>query len=97
MVTITIYRITGKHGPFFVSNNLCKECDLALATAHKIARDIGIKKVKVKAKSYFEHFFEVIIKGGWHAPVVLVNGKICSQGKVPDYNILKAKVTKLLQ
>lgn len=96
MTTITIYRFTGKHGPFSIPNRVCEECDLSITTVKRLARDMGIKNVNIEVKSYFEKFFEVILKGGWHAPVVLVNGKICTQGKVPDYYILKQKIQKLL-
>lgn len=96
MATITVYRFTGKHGPFTIPGRMCEECDLSISMVKRIAGDVGMKNVKIEVKSWFTNFLEVIIKGGWHAPVITVNGKICSQGKVPDYYTLKSKVAKLL-
>lgn len=96
MTTIIVYRFTGKHGPFSIPSSACEECDLSISMVKKIAKELGMENVNIEVKSWFTNFFEVIIKGGWHAPVVTVNGKICTQGKVPDYYILKSKVAKLL-
>jgi hypothetical protein len=33
---------------------------------------------------------EALLKGGWHAPVVTIDGRVFSQGVVPDPERLRA-------
>jgi len=49
-------------------------------------------RVSIEVKSWFNNLLPNLIKGGWHPPVVMVNGKIFSQGIVPDAKNLEIKI-----
>jgi len=79
-VNITVFRWAGAWGPFKVSIP-CGECSLT----HDIIRDCmetdlsGID-VELDLRDWLTEWWKPLPKGGWHAPIVLVNGKIISQG-----------------
>ncbi|HJM74638.1 MAG TPA: DUF3179 domain-containing protein [Dehalococcoidia bacterium] len=56
----------------------CEECDLTIRTARRAAEQVG--DVEVKVKPWFNHLFDALRRGGWHAPVLTIDGKIFSQG-----------------
>lgn len=95
MVTIKVYRISGKQLFFNVPSKLCEECDLSVSVAKKVARDFGNNKVNVVVKPWISNLLEILPKGGWHPPVVMINNKIISQGVVPKYDTIKEKVIQL--
>ena len=85
--TITLFPIAGKQFFFNVPNSWCRECDLTHKLIEKIATDF--KDIEVEVKPWLENLPGVLIHGGWHPPVVLVNGKLFSQGIVPNEHMLK--------
>ena len=97
-VKITIYEWAGKKGPFRI-NSKCDECDIGIPLVKDIVkrvdRDRG--RVRVEVKPWLDNFFEVLWKGGWHAPIILVNGKIFSQGIIPDAKKLKEVMVRELK
>lgn len=95
MVTIKIYRISGDQLFFNIPSKWCEECDLSVSIAKKVANEIGNNKVKIVVKPWINNLLEILPKGGWHPPVVLVNDKIISQGVVPNLDFLKEKVMQL--
>lgn len=40
--------------------------------------------VEVRIKPWFNPIFDALRRGGWHPPVVTTNGRITTQGVVPD-------------
>ena len=97
-VKITIYEWAGKKGPFKITSP-CKECDIGIPLVKDIIKrvDGDRGKVRVEVKPWLDNFFEALWKGGWHAPIILVNGKIFSQGIVPDANKLKDTIVRELR
>ena len=86
MVTITVYKITGKQLLFTVPDSYCEECDLSLAAARAVAKKMkkrGIK-VDVVVRPWLNYIFPALLKGIWHPPGVVVEGKLISQGIVPN-------------
>jgi len=84
---VIVYRCTGRHNLFSVPKKYCEECDLTIALVKK---EIENKPaVKLTVKSWFDNIFESLLKGGWHCPVVTIDGKLVSQGKVPSPDLLK--------
>lgn len=90
-VQITIYRWEGALGPFRITSE-CLECDFTLAQVHSVLSSHPDWQVELQVKPWLNHCWEALLKGGWHAPVVLVDDKLISQGKVPSYDVLKNAV-----
>lgn len=81
---IEIYVVTGIHGFFRIPDSYCKECNLFYQAAKKVA-DESEKDVEIQVRSYWTRFLRPLMKGGFHPPVILVNGRLVSQGyEVPD-------------
>lgn len=53
-------------------------------------------RVKLTSKPWIEYMDLALAKGGWHPPVLLLNGRIFSQGVVPNKTKLKAAIQALL-
>ena len=53
---------------------------------------VSLTPGNIEIKPWFNYMMKVLLKGGWHPPVVTVNGKIFSQGIVPDAEKLEIKI-----
>jgi len=91
-IDIIIYKMTGRQLFFNVPEKVCEECDLTVAMVKNVAKRMKDIKINIEVKQWFNNLLPVILKGGWHPPVVLVNGKIFSQGIVPDAEKLESKI-----
>jgi predicted Rdx family selenoprotein len=81
---IEIYVVTGFHGFLRIPESFCKQCNLFYRAAG-IAAEESERDVEIQVKSYWTRFLRPLLKGGYHAPVMLVNGKMVSQGyDVPE-------------
>ena len=91
-VNITVYRWAGAWGPFKVSIP-CGEC----ALTHDVINDTIDKEldgipVKVTTLDWLSHWWEPLLKGGWHAPIVMVEGQVISQGAALNRGVLTQAV-----
>ena len=91
-VNVVIYKMTGKQLFFNVPERICEECDLSVERVKSVAKKIDGNKINIEVKPWFNYMLKALLKGGWHAPIVLVNGKIFSQGIVPDAQKLESKI-----
>jgi hypothetical protein len=92
-VNILIYKITGRQLFFNVPSRICEECDLTVGLTKKIIKEINEdNKIKVEVKPWLSNFISAVAKRALHPPVVLINGYIFSQGKVPDEKELKQRI-----
>jgi hypothetical protein len=90
---IAIYPIAGKQLWFYIPDSFCRECDLTMRTVEKVVGDLDDpSQVRVRVRPWLHHLPEAIRRGGWHPPVVSVNGKLFSQGIVPDANALRQEI-----
>lgn len=87
--TITVYPITGRQLFFRVPHQWCEECNLTIRLVRRVAAALPTDSVRVVVRPWFNHLFDVLRRGGWHAPVVTIDGKIFSQGVVPDASELR--------
>lgn len=94
-VTITVFRITGRQLFFTVPDRVCEECDLTVQVARSVA-DCHPGRVVVEIKPWLNHLPSALWRGGWHPPVVLVDGRRVSQGVVPNPDALDAAVRAVL-
>ena len=96
-IEITIYRITGKQFFMNVPDRLCEECELTVRQVKTVLRELGLegdKRVKLVIKPWVENMGEALALGGWHAPVLVINRKIFSQGIVPKQPQLNAYLAR---
>lgn len=93
MHNVTVYPITGRQlGPIRIPNRWCEECDLTIRTVRRAVADLGQQDIVVEIKPWLRHIVDAVRRGGWHAPVVTVDGKVFSQGIVPDEDALKDRL-----
>ncbi|MDC8453456.1 MAG: hypothetical protein KGH99_07205 [Thaumarchaeota archaeon] len=96
-VHLVLYKITGNQLFFNVPSSVCEECDLTANTVKKILNEINDPRIEFEIKPWMNNLFSALRKGGWHPPVLLINGKIFSQGIVPEVQKLKENMIKELQ
>jgi len=95
-VRLTLYRYAGKF-LFFRIKNRCNECDISYAILQRLMNEqLRGKPVSLRIVPWLDNFWKVIWRGGWHAPILTVNEKVFSQGKVPDIPKLLSKIGKIL-
>jgi predicted thioredoxin/glutaredoxin len=88
---VTVYPITGKQLFFRVPHSWCEECNLSIRVVENVAADLD--HVEVRVRPWFNNLVAALSRGGWHAPVVTIDGEIFSQGIVPDEDELRAALT----
>lgn len=88
-VDIVIYRITGKQGPIDIPHRYCEECDLTVQLTRSVLDELGDSSVRLDVKPWMLWFWKPIWRGGWHAPILTINGRVFTQGIVPDRNRLR--------
>ena len=77
---LTLYRWAGKWGPFKVKIP-CGECTLTTDIVKDVlANELDGVPVELEVKDWLSHVIEATMKGARHAPVVLLNGRVISQG-----------------
>ena len=98
-VIVTQYKWAGRFWPFRIKTR-CNECDTTTAILesmlNKEFKGKG-RNVRLEVKPWLNNWYKIILKGGWHAPVVLVNNKIFSQGGIINREKLKDAVLRELK
>jgi hypothetical protein len=82
---VIVYYISGRQlGPLSVPKSWCEECDLTLRAVEIALTEADPQgQLQFAAKPWLAHALPALLCGGWHPPVVLIDGKIFSQGIVP--------------
>lgn len=93
---ITIYRFTGNQGLFRVPKKWCEECDLLVDLVKKTIKELGIEdKTQLTIKPWFLWFWQPLFTNlAWHAPILIINGKLVSQGILPDKKTITQALTQ---
>ena len=74
-VVITQFKWLGKLGPFHIKSN-CDQCDLTTTILKAmVEKEFKGKNVKLEVKPWLNNFFYCIIRGAWHPPIIVVNGR----------------------
>ena len=84
---VTVYPMTGRQIFFTVPHVVCEECDLTVRLVQRVASDLP--HVEVRIKPWFNHLFDALRRGGWHPPIVTINGRVSTQGIIPDEDGLR--------
>ena len=74
-VSIIQFKWAGNMGPFHIKTH-CDECDLTTSILQDMMEnEFKNKTVTLEVKPWLDHFFYCIVRGAWHAPIIIVNGK----------------------
>lgn len=91
---IEIYIVTGFHGLVKIPESFCKECHMFVRAAQEASEKLD-QEVDIQVKSYWTRFIRPLLKGGYHPPVMLVDGKLLAQGyDVPESERIIEKLTQ---
>jgi len=91
-VNILVYRWAGSWGPFKV-NIPCGECSLTKDIIQDtIDNDLEGIPVKLEIRDWLNEWWKPLMKAGWHAPIVMVEGKVVSQGEALNRGLLTQAV-----
>jgi len=95
-VTITMYRWAGTKFGITIKSE-CKECDVNTAILKDMkVKEFAGKNVVIEIKPWLTHVWESLKGGGWHAPVIVVENHIFSQGVVLKREKLARRVLQIL-
>jgi len=91
-IKITIYRWAGSWGPFKVKIS-CGECTLTKdVILDTLENELSGIPVELEVREWLSEWWKPLPKGGWHAPIVMVEGKVVSQGIAINRGILTQAV-----
>jgi len=91
-VEIVLFRWAGSWGPFRIRIP-CGECSLTSdVILDTLAHELSGVPVSLDIHDWLSEWWRPLLKGGWHAPVVLVDGRIVSQGSALNRGILSQTV-----
>ncbi|MBP8549174.1 glutaredoxin [Vibrio cholerae] len=93
-IKVTLYRWAGHFGPFKV-NIPCGECTLTKdILADTFANELAGVPIEVEVKDWLSYWWEPLKLGAWHAPIVVVAGKVISQGEALNRGVLVQSIIK---
>lgn len=96
-IAITMYRWAGTKFGLTIKSE-CKECDINMSILEGMKqKEFAGKPVIIEIKPWLTSIWESLRHGGWHAPVVIVNGKLFSQGIVLDREKLAQHISALAE
>lgn len=95
-VKITVYRWAGEKWFLHIGGE-CIECDLTVSQVRALLARNPRWPVELEIKPWLSHLWESLRRGGWHAPVVLVDGKLVRQGTIPTLAELQAVVRRAFE
>ncbi len=78
-VVIKVYVVTGNHGGIPIPEQFCRECHQFTRRAD-MAAEAADATVDVRVYSWWTHVVGALRHGGWHAPVMVVDGEFLCQG-----------------
>ena len=74
-IVITQFKWAGQFGPFSIKTS-CGKCDLTTATLKDvIEKQFGGKDVRLEIKPWLGNILYCLLRGYWHAPIIMINGK----------------------
>ncbi|HDI3296474.1 TPA: glutaredoxin [Vibrio cholerae] len=93
-IKVTLYRWAGHFGPFKV-NIPCGECTLTKdILADTFANELAGMPIELEVKDWLSYWWEPLKLGAWHAPIVVVAGKVISQGEALNRGVLVQSIIK---
>jgi len=87
-VKVSLYRWAGKWGPFKVSIP-CGECSLTVDVIQDtFETELQGIPVELETHDWLSNWWKPLPRGGWHAPIVMVEGTLVSQGHALNRGVL---------
>ena len=87
-VQVTPYVWAGAWGPFKVTIP-CGECSLTLdVITDTFETELAGVPVALDVREWLTEWWKPLRKGGWHAPIVMVEGRVVSQGHALNCGVL---------
>ena len=91
-IRVTLYRWGGEWGPFKVRIP-CGECSLTRdVISDTFETELAGVPVELETHDWLTNWWKPLPKGGWHAPIVMVEGRIISQGHALNRGVLTQAV-----
>ena len=91
-VEIILYRWAGAWGPFTIKIP-CGECSLTKDVIRDtLGHELADIPVTLHLRDWLTEWWHPLRKGGWHAPIVMVEGKVISQGNALNRGVLTEAV-----
>lgn len=91
-VQIILFRWAGSWGPFRIKIP-CGECALTKDVIRDtLGHELDGIPVDLEIREWLSEWWRPLLKGGWHAPIVMVEGKVISQGSALNRGILTEAV-----
>ncbi len=94
-IKITLYRWAGSLGPFRITSE-CVECDFAVAVIRDVLSAHPDWPAEFEIKPWLNHIWQALSYGGWHAPVLIIDNRLVTQGRVPLYRRVEAAIQSAL-
>jgi len=93
-VEIVVYRITGRQGFITIPERYCAECDLTVNVARGVVEELADPNLRLIVRPWMLWFWRPVWRGGWHAPILTVNGRVVTQGVVPSREAVLAAIER---
>jgi glutaredoxin len=91
-IKITVYRWAGKWGPFKIKIP-CGECSLTQDVIQDtLENELKGIPVDLDIHDWLTEWWRPLFKGGWHAPIVMVENRVISQGSALNRGLLTQAV-----
>jgi glutaredoxin len=91
-VRVTMYRWAGSWGPFKIKVP-CGECSLTRDVIDDTLKsELEGIPVDLEIRDWLNEWWRPLHRGGWHAPIVMVEGKVISQGNALNRGVLTQAV-----
>jgi glutaredoxin len=91
-VIVTLFRWAGAWGPFKVKIP-CGECSLSKdVILDTLSTELAGIPVDLDIRDWLSEWWKPLVKGGWHAPIVIVDGKVIAQGHALNRGVLTQAV-----
>jgi glutaredoxin len=95
-VRLVLYRAGGRF-LFFRSREGCRECGVTYAILQRLMGEhLKEAPVVLKTVNWLDDWWRIVWRGGVRAPVLTVNGRVFSQGRIPDMDRLLRRIGSLL-
>ncbi len=94
MVKITLFKWAGSWGPFKIKIP-CGECTITKDVIQDTLKsELAGVPVEFEVREWLSEWWKPLIKGGWHAPIVMVDGSVLSQGVALNRGVFTEAVIK---
>ncbi len=91
-IKVFLYRWAGSWGPFKIKIP-CGECTLTKdVILDALEKELFGIPVELVLREWLSEWWKPIIRGGWHAPIVIVGDKLVSQGSAINRGLLTQAV-----